>query len=268
MLTQWNANEQTGLRSICGGRARKSCRQISSHFFFVTKLSETQKIDLNLIKKIWWFLIFFLSIFHFRRNKKRFFLISTFGLSSLRHTHSKSNESRATKINWKHPRQPDGASEKCHVQLNRFHRRPAFLHPHRGQLISISVCGPDWRFDVRGNQNKVEANFQFTYDIDFHVQLVRLLFVLLVARARLWRWWKIQVPVTWRRRLKRALRQRETSMFSGWRLFSWVSGRLRLTTFVTRSWCFFTLLQMTASICRLVACLIEWKEKENVFVDD
>lgn len=165
-------------------------------------------------------------------------------------------QSLATKINWIH----SGREEYCHVQLKWFCQRPALRHPHWKQLISILPLG--WRFDVHSNQNKTEANFRFTYEIDFHVQLVRLLLVLLVACTRFRCGWKIQVSTIRRwRLLKWSLRQRDASMLSRWWLFSWMSSCLCLTTLMTRRWSLFTLLQMAASICWLVACLIEWKKE-------
>lgn len=133
------------------------------------------------------------------------------------------------------------------------------------QLISILPLGR--RIDVHSNQNKTEANFRFTYDIDFHVQLVRLLLVFLVACTRFWCGWKVQVSISRRRCLiEWSFWERNASMLARWWLFSWVSSCLRLTTLVTRCWSLFTLLQMAASICRLVACLTEWKKEHFLII--
>lgn len=116
---------------------------------------------------------------------------------------------------------------------------------------------------VFGESKLIAQSLGFTYDIDFHVQLVRLLLVLLVARARLRRWRKIQVTVTWWGRLEWALRERDAAVFSRRWLLGRVRRCLRLTAFVARRWCFLALLQVTASIGRLVACLIDRKRKNR-----
>lgn len=121
-----------------------------------------------------------------------------------------------------------------------------------------------WMFGNNSNKLNLDATW-FTYDIDFHEDLVGLLLVLLVA-CSWFRWrWKVNFPLTGRRSLlKWALRQRDAAMLAGWRLLCWVGSCLRLTAFVTRGRRFFTLLQVTASISRLVACLIDWRKSKIV----
>lgn len=151
----------------------------------------------------------------------------------------------------------DKYKSDCHVQLNPTRWRDAHASLFNFQII----------FWCRAIKFKLSTNFQFTYDINFHVQLVRLLLVLLVACTRLGGWWKIQVPVTrWRCLLQGALGQGNASMFSRWWLLGWMGSGFCLTTFVTGCRCLFTLLQVTASIGRLVACLIEWKKQKSFFV--
>lgn len=130
------------------------------------------------------------------------------------------------------------------------------------------------------NSNSYKYSSQFTYDIYFHVQLVSFLLVLFIARTGLRRWWQIQVPVSWRWRLLKwsLLGNGNASVLSrGW-LLGPMSGCLSLS-FVTWCRCLFPLLQMTATVGWLVACLridpknialleklilfVEWKLNES-----
>lgn len=160
------------------------------------------------------------------------------------------------------------SAEKCHLELKQDSISPPNLDPH---LIQFHLALNRRSFDVLWMFETVKINWiclaaaSFTYNVDFNVELVSLLLVLLVACARLrWRW-KINFPFTRRWSfLQRALRERNASLLSGWRLLCRMSSSFRLTPFVTWGWRFFTLLQVTASICRLVTCLIEWRNNKNV----